>query len=88
MIFIAFFASYDIIGKGMEELIMIKFLKNFKINEKLVKNIDFSIIAVVVVIVLFGILNIYSAIGMSYARLQFAWLIISLVAVYFILTID
>ena len=53
MIFIAFFASYDIIGKGMEELIMIKFLKNFKINEKLVKNIDFSIIAVVVVIVLF-----------------------------------
>lgn len=67
---------------------MMKFLKNFKINEKLIKNIDFSIIATVVVIVLFGILNIYSAIGFSYARLQFCWLIISLVAVYFILTID
>ena len=88
MIFIAFSASYDIIGKGMEGGIMIKFLKNFKINEKLVKNIDFSIIAVVVIIVLFGILNIYSAIGFHYARLQFFWLIISLVAVYFILTID
>lgn len=88
MIFIAFLASYDIIGKGMEELIMMKFLKNFKINEKLVKNIDFSIIATVVIIVLFGILNIYSAIGLRYAELQFAWLIISLVAVYFILTID
>lgn len=67
---------------------MIKLLKNFKINGKLIKNIDFSIIAVVVIIVLFGIVNIYSATGMSYARLQFCWLIVSLVAVYFILTID
>ena len=88
MIFIAFSASYDIIGKGMEGLIMIKFLKNFKINEKLAKNIDFSIIATVVLIVLFGVINIYSAIGFHYARLQFFWLIIGLVAVYFILTID
>lgn len=67
---------------------MIKLLKNFKINEKLIKNIDFSIIAIVVTIVGFGIINIYSATGMSYARLQLTWLVISLIALYFILTID
>ncbi len=67
---------------------MMKLLKNFKINGKLIKNIDFSIIAVVIMIVGFGIINIYSAAGLDYAKLQFYWLIISLVAVYFILTID
>lgn len=88
MFFIAFFVPYVIIGTYMEEYKMIKLLTNFKINNKLIKNIDFSIITVVVLIVLFGIINIYSAIGASYAKLQFYWLIIGLVAVYFILTVD
>lgn len=63
-------------------------MKKFKINEKLIKHIDFSIIIVVCSIVFFSIVNIYSAIGFYYARLQFFWLIIGLVATYFILTID
>jgi len=62
--------------------------KNFKINDKLIRHIDFSIIAAVCAIVLFSIVNIYSAGGFYYARLQFFWLIISLVVTYFILTID
>lgn len=67
---------------------MEKLLENFKINNKLIKNVDYSVIVVVCMIVLFGIINIYSAIGASYARLQFFWLLIGLAAVYFMLTID
>jgi len=63
-------------------------MKKFKINEKLIKHIDFSIIIVVCAIVFFSLVNIYSAIGFYYARLQFFWLIIGLIATYFILTID
>lgn len=60
----------------------------FKINTKLVKNIDFSILIVVFLIVAFGVVNIYSAIGPKYAMLQFCWMIIGMIAIYFILTLD
>jgi rod shape determining protein RodA len=63
-------------------------IKKFKINEKLIKHIDFSIIGIICTIVLFSIINIYSAGGFYYARLQFFWLIIGLVATYFVLSID
>ena len=40
---------------------MNKLFEKFKINAKLIKNIDFSILIVVFLIVAFGIVNIYSA---------------------------
>lgn len=67
---------------------MEKFLERFKINSKLIKNIDYSIIIIVCIIVGFGIVNIYSAIGAHYAKLQVMNLMVSLVALYFILTLD
>jgi len=67
---------------------MNKLIENLKINGKLIKNIDFSILIVVILIVAFGIVNIYSAAGPSAAKLQFCWLIVGLIAVYFILTLD
>ncbi|MFR1707901.1 MAG: rod shape-determining protein RodA [Clostridium sp.] len=67
---------------------MNKLLENFKINSKLIKNIDFGILIVISLIVAFGLVNIYSAIGGHYAKLQFYWFIIGLIAVYFILTLD
>ncbi len=67
---------------------MLKFLKNFKVNNKLIKHIDFTIIAVVCLIIAFGIVNIYSAIGFHYAKLQFFWMIIGLVATYIIISVD
>ncbi|MEG0772351.1 rod shape-determining protein RodA [Clostridium sp.] len=63
-------------------------IKNFKINDKLIKHIDFGIIGTICMIVLFSIINIYGSGGFYYARLQFFWLIIGLVATYFILTVD
>lgn len=63
-------------------------LKNLKINDKLIKHIDFSIIGVICAIVLFSIVNIYSAGGFYYARLQFFWLIIGLIATYCIIYVD
>lgn len=67
---------------------MEKILNKFKINSKLIKNMDYSIIIVVCLIVMFGVINIYSAIGPYYSKLQFAWLFVGLAAVYFILTLD
>ncbi|ARC85573.1 rod shape-determining protein RodA [Clostridium argentinense CDC 2741] len=63
-------------------------LKNLKLNDKLIKRIDYGIIIAVVLIVLFSIANIYSAIGGYYAKLQFAWLIVGLVTMYFVILID
>ncbi|MBU5317664.1 rod shape-determining protein RodA [Clostridium bornimense] len=75
-----------------------KVLLNLKINKKLIGELDFTTLMIAVVIVIFGVLNIYSAtynktldgihIGFRYAKLQLMWLIIGLIAVYFILTID
>ncbi len=67
---------------------MNKLIENLKINGKLIKKLDFSILIVVILIVAFGIVNIYSAAGPSAAKLQFCWLIVGLVTVYFILTLD
>lgn len=63
-------------------------LKNLKLNNKLLKRLDYSIIITVVLLVLFSVTNIYSAIGSYYAKLQFAWLIVGLVTIYFVLLVD
>lgn len=67
-------------------------LEKLKINRKLLKELDFSIIIVAILIVSFGIMNIYSATylksGAHVARSQFIWLIIGLLIIYFILTVD
>lgn len=67
-------------------------LEKLKINDKLLKELDFSILFTSIVIVLFGSINIYSAtrlkVGMSYFKLQISWLFIALVLVYIILLVD
>lgn len=73
-------------------------LKALNINKKLLVQLDFGMIIIAVVIVLFGVLNIYSAtysktllgkiIGFDFMKLQLIWLVIGLVIVYLILTVD
>lgn len=68
-------------------------LEKLKINRKLLRQLDYEILIIAVCIVIFGALNIYSAkrfdgTGFTYMKLQLTWLIVGLVAVYFILLID
>lgn len=67
-------------------------IDKFKINKKLLKQLDYSIIFICIILVLFSCLNIYSAtfrsLGIYYAKLQFIWLIMGLIVVYVILLID
>lgn len=68
------------------------FFKKLKINDKLLKNLDISIIVTTILIVLFGIINIYSTTwqenGYKYAKLQFGWLILGIIVMYIIITLD
>lgn len=70
-------------------------LKKFTLNFKLIKGLDFKLLLTLVTIILFGILNIYLCTKggnfhnpFSYAKKQFLWFLISLVALYFMLTFD
>lgn len=63
-------------------------LNKFKINKKLLKQLDFSIIIITVLMVCFGAMNIYSAKGFKYFKLQIMWLILGLIVMYIILTFD
>lgn len=67
-------------------------LEKFKINKKLLRQLDFSILVICIIIVLFGCINIYSAtfrnVGIYYAKLQFFWLLLGLFVVYIILLVD
>lgn len=67
-------------------------LDKFKIDKKLLRQLDYSIIIICVIIVLFSCINIYSAtfrsLGIYYAKLQFTWLILGLFIIYIILLID
>lgn len=66
--------------------------EKLKINGKLLKELDFGIILISIIIVSFGALNIYSAtrlkFGIYYFKLQIFWLIIGLVLMYVILLFD
>lgn len=67
-------------------------MNKFLINTKLLRQLDFTIIITAIFIATFGIINIYSVthsnLGFYYAKLQFLWLIIGLVILYFILVFD
>ncbi|MBU5316252.1 rod shape-determining protein RodA [Clostridium bornimense] len=75
-----------------------KILSNLKIDKKQISELDFTTLMIAVAIVIFGVLNIYSAtynktldgvlIGFRYSKLQLMWLVIGLIVVYCILTID
>lgn len=67
-------------------------LDRFSLNRKLVKHLDFGIVFVVILIVLFGCVNIYSATGASlgyyYVKLQLLWLLVGLTVMYIVVMID
>ncbi|GKX65121.1 rod shape-determining protein RodA [Inconstantimicrobium mannanitabidum] len=63
-------------------------LRKFKLDSKLIKEIDFGMIVTIILITLIGVVNIYSAVGMGNAEKQFFFLIFSLVCLYFLLLID
>ena len=69
-----------------------KILHNLKLNKKILRELDYSAIIFAICIVLFGSMNIFSAthkdFGFYYPKLQVAWMILGLIAVYFILTFD
>lgn len=64
-------------------------LDKLKLNKRLLREIDFSIIIMSIIIVIFGAINIYSATkGVKYFKLQLIWLLLGLMVVYIIMTID
>jgi rod shape determining protein RodA len=69
-----------------------KMLDKLSIDRKLIKHFDFGIIFVTVLIVLFGVLNIYNAsvskLGFYYAKLQLLWLLVGLVVLYVMVMVD
>lgn len=88
ILYIAFFCMcwYNVIVTGGMCM-----LQKLKINEKLLKELDYGIIIISIMIVLFGSINIYSATrkyGFYYFELQIIWLLIALALVYIILVFD
>lgn len=65
-------------------------LKRLKLDTKLLREMDFSILIATILIVLFGIVNIYAAMkpNVSDAKKQLLWFGVSLVVLYFILLVD
>jgi rod shape determining protein RodA len=67
-------------------------LEKLKIDRKILKQLDITVIMISIIIVIFGSINIYSAtarrVGASYLKLQLAWLVISLIFLYIILLLD
>jgi rod shape determining protein RodA len=69
-----------------------KILQNLKLNKKLLRELDYSVIIFAICIVIFGCINIYSATskeyGFHYPKLQIAWMILGLITVYGFLLFD
>jgi len=69
-----------------------KILQNLRLNKKLLRELDYSVIIFGICIVIFGCINIYSATnkvsGMYYLKMQIAWMIIGLITVYLLLVFD
>lgn len=71
-------------------------LEKLKIDKRLLKQLDYSIIFIVIAISLFGCLNIFSATqgdqlngyNFQYLKLQLIWLVLGLIIVYFMLIFD
>lgn len=60
----------------------------FKLDKKSWKRMDYWILTCIIIIVMIGILSIYSVVGEYNAKKQFLWLLISLVAVFVIVNVD
>jgi rod shape determining protein RodA len=69
-----------------------KILQSLKLNKKLLRELDYSVIIFAICIVIFGCINIYSATakdyGNYYPKLQIAWMILGVITVYVILLLD
>lgn len=67
-------------------------LSKLKLDSKLIKELDFGILFVSILILLYGALNIYTVTrnktGIYYFKLQIIWLILALVVTYIILLVD
>lgn len=67
-------------------------LKNLIINRKLLKQLDFGLIITVLIISLFGVMNIYSCTykkyGVYYLEHQLVWIILGLFVMYLLISID
>lgn len=67
-------------------------MKNILIGRKFLKDLDYTMLIAAIIIVCFGIANIFSAThskyGFSYLKLQFIWLIMGLIIVYVLLLFD
>jgi rod shape determining protein RodA len=67
-------------------------MKNILIGRKFLKDLDYTMLFTAIIIVCFGIANIFSAThskyGFSYLKLQALWLIIGLAVVYILLIFD
>lgn len=66
--------------------------KRLKLDVKLLKEIDKTLLISMILLTLYGIFNIYlctkGEYGLSFAKRQFMWFIISMVALYFIIAVD
>ncbi|MGH4139266.1 rod shape-determining protein RodA [Clostridium sp.] len=66
-------------------------LEKLKLNRKLLRELDYSVIILAICIVVFGCINIYSATyknGGNYVKMQIMFMILSLITVYVILLFD
>lgn len=63
-------------------------IKRLLIDRKDLKELDFAMLLCAVLILFFGVFNIYTATNFYYARLQLIWLVLSLAVVYVILLMD
>ncbi len=67
-------------------------LKNFKIDLRLIKEIDKTVVMSTTLLVLYGILNVYMCTkgnyGFYFAKQQFFWFVLSIIALYFFVAID
>ncbi|MBE6047928.1 MAG: rod shape-determining protein RodA [Clostridium sp.] len=69
------------------------FFNRYKLDFRLIRDIDKALLLAMISIVLFGILNIYLATkGLTspfyFAKKQLIWLFISLIVIYFLLSVD
>jgi len=66
--------------------------KQFKLDSRLLKEIDKTALISLILLISYGILNIYlctkGAYGLSFAKQQFFWFMLSIVALYFLMAID
>lgn len=65
-----------------------RIFNKLNLNKKLFKYLEFDVLIACAALVLYGAINIYSAIGMSYFKLQVMWLFVGLAAVFCIILVD